>query len=123
MNVPSTTLRCQYRYDRLDRLVHQTQPETPVHLRFYCKNRLATEIQDTTKHSIIQHDDLLLAQQKHEGNALDTTLLATDLQRSVLHPLKTGTQPRPIAYSPYGHRPVFSALLSLLGFNGERPDR
>ena len=122
MTTPSTTLRCQYRYDPLDRLVHQTQPDTPVHLRFYCKSRLATEIQGATKHSIIQHDDLLLAQQQREGDELDTTLLATDLQRSVLHTLKKGTQPRPIAYSPYGHRPASSGLLSLLGFNGERPD-
>ena len=122
MTAPSTTLRCQYRYDPLDRLVHQTQPDMPIDQRFYCESRLATEIQGSTKHSIIQHDDLLLAQQQREGDALETTLLATDLQRSVLHTLKTGTQPRPIAYSPYGHRPVFSALLSLLGFNGERPD-
>lgn len=122
MTSPPTTLLCQYRYDPLDRMVNQTQPETPVHQRFYCKSRLATEIQGSTKHSIIQHDDLLLAQQKHDGNALDTTLLATDLQRSVLHTLKKGLPPRPIVYSPYGHRPVFSALLSLLGFNGERPD-
>jgi len=122
MTALPTTLLCQYRYDPLDRLVHQTQPDTPVHQRFYCKNRLATEIQGTTKHSIIQHDDLLLAQQKHEGNALDTTLLATDLQRSVLHTLKKGTQPQPIAYSPYGHRSPLGGLLSLLGFNGERPD-
>lgn len=99
MTAPSTTLHCQYRYDPLDRLVHQTQPDTPVHQRF-CKSRLATEIQGATKHSIIQHDDLLLAQQQHEGNALDTTLLATDLQRSVLHTLKKGLPPRPIAYSP-----------------------
>ena len=119
---PPTTQLCQYRYDPLDRLNHQTQLDTPVHQRFYCKSRLATEIQGATKHSIIQHDDLLLTQQKHEGNALDTTLLATDLQRSVLHTLKTGTQPRPIAYSPYGHRPALSGLLTLLGFNGERPD-
>jgi RHS repeat-associated protein len=122
MTAPPTTLRCQYRYDPLDRMIHQTQPDTPVHQRFYCKSRLATEIQGSTKHSIIQHDDLLLAQQQHEGNALDATLLATDLQRSVLHTLKKGLQPRPIAYSPYGHRPVLSGLFSLLGFNGERPD-
>ncbi|MHA6138088.1 RHS repeat-associated core domain-containing protein [Pseudomonas mohnii] len=122
MTVPSTTLRCQYRYDPLDRLVHQTQPDTPVHQRFYCKSRLATEIQGATKHSIIQYDDLLLAQQQRGGDELDTTLLATDLQRSVLHTLKKGTQPHPIAYPPYGHRSVLGGLLSLLGFNGERPD-
>ncbi|MBH8612750.1 RHS repeat-associated core domain-containing protein [Pseudomonas mohnii] len=122
MNAPSTTPRGQYRYDPLDRLVHQTQPDMPIDQRFYCESRLATEIQGATKHSIIQHDDLLLAQQQREGDALDTTLLATDLQRSVLHTLKKGLPPRPIAYSPYGHHPVLNALLSLLGFNGERPD-
>jgi RHS repeat-associated protein len=116
------TQRCTYRYDPLDRLINQTQPDTPTHQRFYCKSRLATEIQGATKHSIIQHDDLLLAQQQREGDALDTTLLITDLQRSVLHTLKKATQPQPIAYSPYGHRPAFNGLLSLLGFNGERPD-
>jgi len=48
--------------------------------------------------------------------------LATDQQRSVLKVLKGEHPPLPIAYSPYGHRPVESGLLSLLGFNGERPD-
>ena len=28
----------------------------------------------------------------------------------------------PLAHSPYGHRPAENGLLSLLGFNGERPD-
>jgi RHS repeat-associated protein len=122
MTSPPTTLLCQYRYDPLDRLVHQTQPDTTAHQRFYCKSRLATEIHGATTHSIIQHDDLLMAEQQREGDVLDTTLLVTDLQRSVLHTLKKGVLPRTIAYSPYGHRPVFSVQLSLLGFNGERPD-
>jgi RHS repeat-associated protein len=52
---------------------------------------------------------------------VSTTLLATDLQRSVLNALDA-TQPNPLAYTPYGHRPVGNGLLSLLGFNGERPD-
>jgi RHS repeat-associated protein len=47
-------------------------------------------------------------------------LLATDQQRSVLHALDA-TQPHPLAYTPYGHRPAQNGLLSLLGFNGERP--
>jgi len=50
-----------------------------------------------------------------------TILLATDQQRSVLNALNANG-PHPIAYSPYGHRPADNALLSLLGFNGERPD-
>jgi RHS repeat-associated protein len=50
-----------------------------------------------------------------------TTLLATDHQRSVINALDEN-RPHPIAYTPYGHRPVENALLSLLAFNGERPD-
>lgn len=50
-----------------------------------------------------------------------TILLATDHQRSVLNALDA-SRTHPIAYTPYGHRPFESDLLSLLGFNGERPD-
>lgn len=122
MTSPPTNLLCQYRYDPLDRLVHQTQPDTPAHQRFYCKRRLATEIHGAMQQSIIQYGDLLLAQQQRLGDLVDTTLLLTDLQRSVLHSLKKDHQPQAIAYSPYGHRSLLSGLLSLLGFNGERPD-
>ncbi|WP_371916326.1 RHS repeat-associated core domain-containing protein [Pseudomonas sp. QTF5] len=50
-----------------------------------------------------------------------TILLATDQQNSVLNALEA-SRPHPIAYTPYGHRPHQSGLLSLLGFNGELPD-
>ncbi|WCM49423.1 RHS repeat-associated core domain-containing protein [Pseudomonas sp. WJP1] len=50
-----------------------------------------------------------------------TILLATDQQQSVLNVLDAN-QPNPIAFTPYGHRPRESGLLSLLGFNGELPD-
>lgn len=114
-------LRCRYSYDPLDRLISQLQPDAPAHQRFYCKSRLATEIQGAMRFSIVQQGDQLLAQQSG-GDAPDTTLLATDQQRSVLQTLKANHPPQFIAYSPYGHRPVESGLLSLLGFNGERPD-
>ncbi|WP_414862233.1 RHS repeat-associated core domain-containing protein [Pseudomonas sp. IT-P176] len=122
MGTQQPVILCSYGYDPLDRLIYQSLPDTPVHERFYCKSRLATETQGATKYSIVQHDDLLLAQQQRDGDALDTTLLSTDLQRSVLHTLKKDHPRHPIAYSPYGHRPALSGLLSLLGFNGERPD-
>ncbi|MDQ0121367.1 hypothetical protein J2W17_000304 [Pseudomonas lini] len=82
------TILCQYRYDSLDRLTSHALPETPERQRFYCKSRLVTEIQGAMRYSIVQHGDQLLAQQRREGNALDTTLLATDQQRSVLQALK-----------------------------------
>jgi RHS repeat-associated protein len=83
---------------------------------------LATEIQGAIGFSVFQNNDLLLAQHKNQGGAVESTLLATDPQRSVLHTLTADQQQHPIAYSPYGHRQAESGLTSLLGFNGERPD-
>ncbi|MNX77368.1 hypothetical protein D3C86_1089090 [compost metagenome] len=78
-------------------------------------------MQGAIGYSIFQQDDLLLAQQKNQNDAVESTLLATDLQRSVLETLQAHLQ-HPIAYSPYGHHPAESGLSSLLGFNGERAD-
>ncbi|CAI8799126.1 RHS repeat-associated core domain-containing protein [Pseudomonas sp. IT-P4] len=115
------TLLCRYHYDPLDRLVDCTPSAQAPTRRFYLKDRLATEIQDAMQRSIMQHDDQLLAQQQRQSGARETCLLATDQQRSVLNVLDVA-RPHPLAYSPYGHRPAESGLLSLLGFNGERPD-
>jgi RHS repeat-associated protein len=122
MTSTQKTLLCHYRYDPLDRLINHTRADTPSQQRFYCKSRLATEIQGTMQHSILQHGDLLLAQQQRLGDEVNATLLATDLQRSVLHTLEKNHQRQAIAYSPYGHRHAENGLTSLLGFNGEQPD-
>ncbi|MBH2032178.1 MAG: RHS repeat-associated core domain-containing protein [Pseudomonadales bacterium] len=122
MTLPRNTLLCQYRYDPLDRITDFTRPDMPQRQRFYCKSRLTTEIQGAQGCSIIQHDDQLLAQQRGDGVAIDTTLLVTDQQRSVLHTLKTTNTTQPIAYSPYGHHPIENGLINLLGFNGEQQD-
>jgi RHS repeat-associated protein len=113
------TLLCRYHYDPLDRLANCTPTLQSTTRRFYLKDRLATEIQGTVQRSIMQHDDQLLAQQQRQSAAVDTHLLATDRQRSVLN-LLDALQRHPLAYTPYGHRQ--NGLLSLLGFNGERRD-
>ncbi|SDV16612.1 RHS repeat-associated core domain-containing protein [Pseudomonas vancouverensis] len=115
------TLLCRYHYDPLDRLVDCTPSAQASAQRFYLKDRLATEIQGAVRYSIMQHDAQLLAQQQRQTSATETRLLATDQQRSVLNALDAA-RPHPLAYSPYGHRRVENGLLSLLGFNGERPD-
>lgn len=51
----------------------------------------------------------------------EVTLLATDLQTSVMHGVSP-TISQPQSYGPYGHRPTTNRLLNVLGFNGERPD-
>ena len=122
MQSPCETELCQYHYDALDRLIANVLQCKPLHKRFYCKSRLATEIQGANRYSMFQHGDQLLAQQQSEGDAPNATLLATDQQRSVLHTLKANHPRRPIAYMPYGHRSAENGLLSLLGFNGEHPD-
>ena len=115
------TLVGRYHYDPLDRLVDCAPFDQEPIQRYYCKTRLATEIQGSVQRSIVQHNDRLLAQQQREGGKGAATLLATDQQHSVLNTLDA-TQPNALAYSPYGHRPRENGLLSLLGFNGERPD-
>ncbi|MFQ6554968.1 RHS repeat-associated core domain-containing protein [Pseudomonas sp. Lb2C1-1] len=118
---PRETVLCRYHYDPLDRLVDCVPSAEAGIQRFYCKSRLASEIQGTVQRSIFQHDDQLLAQLRREDAEVGITLLATDQQRSVLNVLDA-TGPHPLAYTAYGHRPAENGLLSLLGFNGERPD-
>ncbi|MDP9785795.1 RHS repeat-associated core domain-containing protein [Pseudomonas fluorescens] len=114
-------LLCRYHYDPLDRLTNCTPSAQAGTQRFYLKDRLTSEIQGSLQRSILQQDDQILAQQLRQAGTMETTLLATDQQRSVLHALDA-TRPHPLVYTPYGHRPPGSGLLSLLGFNGERPD-
>jgi RHS repeat-associated protein len=121
MQIDSKTLLCRYRYDALNRLVANTPSAQADTQRFYLRDRLATEIQGAEQRSIMQHEDQLLAQQQRQSSTVETRLLVTDQQRSVLNVL-AAVRRNPLAYTPFGHRPPESGLLSLLGFNGERPD-
>lgn len=112
---------CHYRYDPLDQLISCAMSAQTNTQRFYLKDRLANEVQGAVQRSIMQHGDQLLAEQRCEGGPLETTILATDQQRSVLTTLDS-TRPHTLAYTPYGHRIPENGLLSLLGFSGERPD-
>ncbi|MBI6788936.1 RHS repeat-associated core domain-containing protein, partial [Pseudomonas syringae] len=121
MTSPDPIKLCTYRYDPLDRLASSSPVGQADIQRFYQKNRLATEIEGASRRTVFQHEDLILAQQRHVDGVVDTTLLATDQQRSVLRLVdKSGIEP--VAYSAYGHHPAESGLTSLLGFNGERRD-
>jgi RHS repeat-associated protein len=115
------TVLCRYHYDPLDRLVDCTPLDEAGVQRFYCKSRLATEIQGAVQHSVFQHEDQLLAQLRREDVTVNASLLATDQQRSVLNVLDA-SKLQSLVYTPYGHRLAENGLLSLLGFNGERPD-
>ncbi|MQQ36505.1 RHS repeat-associated core domain-containing protein [Pseudomonas sp. SZ57] len=121
MTSPNPIVLCTYRYDPLDRLASSSPLGQADVQRFYQKNRLATEIEGALQRTVFQHEDLILAQLRYADGVVDTTLLATDQQRSVLRLVdKSGIEP--LAYSAYGHHPAESGLTSLLGFNGERCD-
>ena len=101
-----------YTYDPQDRLI-----QTAGIRRFYNKSRMVTEIEGAVQRSVLQVGDHVLA----EGGAGGSKLLATDLQRSVLHTVNPD-KTQPMAYNVYGHRPAESGVASVLGFNGERAD-
>ena len=118
MHPQRKTPLCSYRYDPLDRLADCTPTAQASSQRFYLKDRLSTEIQGALQHSIMQHEDQLLAQQRRQNGTSQSRLLVTDQQRSVLSILDA-TRFLHLAYTPYGHHVPESCLL---GFNGERPD-
>ncbi|WP_273826324.1 RHS repeat-associated core domain-containing protein [Pseudomonas asplenii] len=117
----SRTLLSQYRYDPLDRLLACNTANLGPQQRFYCKSRLASEIQGAIAYSFFRTDDWLLAQRRRKGEHHDTGLLATDQPGSVLQFLG-GAQAEAMVYSPYGQRTPGGGLSSLLGFNGERAE-
>ena len=111
----------RYRYDALDRLVSHVQLGDPECHRFYCDSHLVTEVGGYEQLSIIRHEDHLLAQQGRKAGGVDTALLASDQQRSVLGTVQKNLQ-RSIAYTAYGHRLSENGLISLLGFTGQRAE-
>lgn len=115
------SLLCLYHYDPLDRLVDSAPLTAASAQRFYCTDRLATEVQGGTRTSLFHHGDQLMAQRQSRNGKVGTTMLATDQQRSVLNALDAG-QLNSLAYTSYGHRSAQNGLVSLLGFNGERSD-
>lgn len=100
-----------YLYDSLDRVtgVNATQI-------FYNLTRLATEIEGERKTRLFEYDAQPMALQD-VGNAQATRLLATDMQSSVMHSAQQAQ-----TYTPYGHQRGANSLLSIVGFNGEKPD-
>lgn len=114
---PRPTLLCLYHYDPLNRLINSALTAETAIQRFYCRSRLATEIQGTQHTSICQFGHQLLAHQQSHNDVRETTLLTADQQHSVLHELDAASV-HPVAYTPYGDHPENG----LLRFNGERPD-
>ncbi|EJL05483.1 Rhs family protein [Pseudomonas fluorescens Q2-87] len=122
MSAPPMKILCRYQYDPLDRLVGLKPLENPGTQRFYQEDELVNEIEDQSQLTIMRHGPQPLAQRSGTAAAAaETTLLATDQQRSLLRTVADADS-RQMAYTAYGYRTGESGLSCLLGFNGERPE-
>ncbi len=114
-------LLCLYSYDPLDRQTGFSYPGGSPLQRFYRKNQICTELQGNLQTSFFQNAKQPLAELCQENGKTTTALLAADQQFSILKAMDV-TQLQAIAYSPYGFHPACRGQLSLLNYNGERPD-
>ncbi|SDB12048.1 RHS repeat-associated core domain-containing protein [Pseudomonas sp. NFACC13-1] len=121
MSASSKNILCRYHYDPLDRLTGLTPLGHPGTQRFYQNNELVNEIDSEAQLTIVRNGEQPLAQRLSVIGVTETTLLATDQQRSPLTAVTDADLQR-MAYTAYGHRTGESGLSSLLGFNGERPE-
>ena len=101
-------------YDPLDRFIGVNAT-----MLFYNQTRLATEIESERTRRLFEYDAQPLALQQ---DVATYTLLATDMQTSVLHSVSADDIQQAQTYTPYGHQNDAKALHSMSGFNGERPD-
>ena len=101
-------------YDPLDRFIGANAT-----LLFYNQTRLATEIEGERTRRLFEYDAQPLALQQ---DGAICTLLATDMQTSVLRSVSDDGTPQAHAYTPFGHQRDLTMLHSVSGFNGERPD-
>ena len=115
MSKTRKVLASTYRYDPLNRLTATNSVQ-----RFYNNTRIATEIEGERKTRFFETDSQPLALQQH-GSGVGTTLLATDQQSSVLSGVSPDGTHHAQVFTPFGYH-VNDALLSIMGFNGERPE-
>ena len=107
----------RYHYDALDRLFG-SEPESQATVqRFYQKNRLVTQIQRQTRHTLLHAGEHLLAFQRKHNEGSYCELLATDPQNSVIAIPQSA-----FCYTPYGSRHPNANSLDLPGFTGQQPD-
>ena len=80
---------------------------------------LASRVQATSPHSVMQNQDGVPPQQQPDDPPWGTTLLGTDQRRTVLHKRAAQDQADWV-YTPYGHNRDTRGVTGGLGFNGER---
>lgn len=114
-------LLSRYQYDPLDRLAGLLPMGSARSLFFYREGYLVTQTHGAVHRSLLRTEEHVLAQQQDADASTPAVLLATDMQRSVLHMTSDG-QHQAQAYSVYGHYLAAATFHSLLGFAGEPRD-
>ena len=112
-----SSMLVEYNYDPSDTLQSSRSNEGVTKAFFYHDGALINELEGEQRRSYIRHGAHAVAQR----DDTECLLLSTDSQGSVIQAGSKKHQ-APVAYMPYGGRPLDDGMSSLLGFNGELPD-
>jgi RHS repeat-associated protein len=88
---------------------------------FYKNGQLASQIASDHAVTVLSVSNTLLAEQRSEGRSARISLLAVDLQSSVLNNSHRDST-HALAYTAYGHSKTRHGTASLMGFTGQRYD-
>jgi len=88
---------------------------------FYKNGQLTTEVGSECSVTVLSASNAPLAETRSDGRSAKTSLLALDLQSSILNSLHRDSL-HTIAYNAYGHSKNAHSTASLLGFTGQRYD-
>lgn len=108
----------RYQYDAMDRLTRSAPANGAEAERFYCAGKLVSELKGAECYSVFQHGSQLLALKRSDNGTLQTRVLITDFQRSVLNALNS----QPTAYSPYGYCRFGESSFPLVSYAGQTPE-
>ena len=88
---------------------------------FYKNGQLTTEVGSECSVTVLSASNAPLAETRSDGRSAKTSLLALDLQSSILNSLHRDSL-HTLAYNAYGHSKNAHSTASLLGFTGQRYD-
>lgn len=88
---------------------------------FYKNGQLTTEVGSECSVTVLSASNAPTAETRSDGRSAKTSLLALDLQSSILNSLHRDST-HTLAYNAYGHSNNAHSAASLLGFTGQRYD-
>lgn len=91
-------------------------------LYFYHREQLTLEIEGAQSLTLLRGADQPLAERRGNNSEVETRLLMTDMQKSLLQ-MRSGQALMVYAYTAYGHDPRSQPAATRLGFNGEHREQ